>query len=91
MAADDDLTRSAEEQTRSEQELARRLREAHRRVRVLPAPPEVKQRLAKRLLAICDAAKHDVPHAAARLESFLISLDDLVSDTGSAGNIAEGD
>ncbi|GAA3123896.1 hypothetical protein GCM10010466_13440 [Planomonospora alba] len=84
MAADDDLTRS-------EQELARRLREAHRRVRALPASPEVRQRLARRLLAICDAAKHDVRHAASRLELFLISLDDLVSDTGSAGNIAEGD
>jgi hypothetical protein len=84
MAADDGLTRS-------ERELARLLREAHSRVRVLPVPPETRRRLAKHLLAICGAAKHDLARAATRLESFLIDLDDLVSDTRSAGNIAEGD
>ncbi|WP_449063028.1 SCO5555 family protein [Planomonospora algeriensis] len=59
MAADDGLTRS-------ERELARLLREAHSRVRVLPVPPETRQRLAKHLLAICGAAKQtwiERPHA----------------------------
>ncbi|GGS58812.1 hypothetical protein GCM10010156_16850 [Planobispora rosea] len=87
MAADDRLTRSED----PEDELARRLREAHRRVRALPAPAETRQRLARRLLVICDLSKRDVEHAAARLESFLIQLDVLIFDTESAGNIAEGD
>ncbi|GIH92436.1 hypothetical protein ACFFMN_04225 [Planobispora siamensis] len=84
MAADDRLTRS-------EEDLARRLREAHRRVRMLPVAPEVKQRLYRRLLSICDLSKRDLEHAATRLESFLMDADDLVSNTRSAGNIAEGD
>ncbi|MBG0832322.1 hypothetical protein HS041_31955 [Planomonospora sp. ID67723] len=84
MAADDRLTRS-------EDELARRLREAHRRVRALPFPAEEKQRLAKRLLSICDLSKRDLGHAAARLKLFFIDLDVLISDTEGAGNIAEGD
>ncbi|AWS46384.1 hypothetical protein AB0M44_08725 [Streptosporangium subroseum] len=84
MAADDCLTRS-------ENELARRLRDAHRRVRVLPIPPAERQRLSRRLLAICDVSKHDLDHAAGRLDLFLLDLDVLVSDTPSAGNIAEGD
>ncbi|WP_344967688.1 hypothetical protein [Streptosporangium fragile] len=84
MAADDRLTRS-------EDELARRLRDAHRRVRALPVPSEERKRLARRLLAICDVAKRDLDHAAARLNLFLLNLDVLVSDTSSAGNIAEGD
>ncbi|GIH78671.1 hypothetical protein [Planobispora longispora] len=87
MAADDRLTRSED----PEDELARRLREAHRRVRALPVPAETKQRLAKRLLAICELSKRDLGPAATRLESFLIELDVLILDTQSAGNIAEGD
>ncbi|GAA3441805.1 hypothetical protein [Planomonospora venezuelensis] len=84
MAADDGLTPA-------ERELARRLRDAHRRVRALPLPAEARQRLARRLLVICDLSKHDVDHAVARLKSFLIDLDVLISDTEGAGNIAEGD
>lgn len=84
MAADDRLTRS-------EDELARRLRDAHRRVRVLSLPAAQRERLARRLLSICDLAKRDLPHAAGRLDLFLLDLDALVSDTPSAGNIAEGD
>ncbi|MEU4409544.1 hypothetical protein AB0F88_33955 [Streptosporangium sp. NPDC023963] len=84
MAADDRLTSS-------EHELAWRLREAHRRVRSLPVPDEEKKRLARRLLAICDLAKRDLEHAAGRLDLFLLSIDVVVSDTPSTGNIAEGD
>ncbi|GII00669.1 hypothetical protein [Planobispora takensis] len=84
MAADDRLTRS-------EEDLARRLREAHRRVRALSVAPEVRQRLHRRLLGICDLSKRDLEHAATRLDSFLLEVDVLVSDTRSAGNIAEGD
>jgi hypothetical protein len=85
MAADDHLTRS-------ENELAWRLRDAHRRVRLLSSIPlSQRQRLSRRLLTICDVAKHDLGHAAGRLDLFLLDLDVLVSDTPSAGNIAEGD
>ncbi|MDP9865530.1 MULTISPECIES: hypothetical protein [Streptosporangium] len=84
MAADDRLTRS-------ENELAWRLRDAHRRVRVLPVPLDQRERLSRRLLSICDVAKRDLSHAAGRLDLFLLDLDALVSDTPSAGNIAEGD
>ncbi|ACZ90671.1 MULTISPECIES: hypothetical protein [Streptosporangium] len=84
MAADDRLTRS-------EDELAWRLREAHRRVRVLPVSLPQRERLSRRLLSICDVAKRDLSHAAGRLDLFLLDLDALVSDTPSAGNIAEGD
>ncbi|MDP9849476.1 hypothetical protein [Streptosporangium lutulentum] len=84
MAADDCLTHS-------ENELAWRLREAHRRVRALSIPLSQRQRLSRRLLAICDVAKIDLGHASGRLDLFLLDLDVLVSDTPSAGNIAEGD
>ena len=56
-------------------QLADRLLEAHRRVRALPAGPEARQRVARRLVAISDAAKHDVARAAARLEVLLGELD----------------
>ncbi|WP_433243991.1 hypothetical protein ACQPYK_40855 [Streptosporangium sp. CA-135522] len=84
MAADDRLTRS-------ENELAWRLRDAHRRVRSLRVSVAQRERLARRLLSICDVAKRDLSHAAGRLDLFLLDLDALVSDTPSAGNIAEGD
>ncbi|WP_433365835.1 hypothetical protein [Streptosporangium sp. CA-115845] len=84
MAADDRLTSS-------ESELAWRLREAHRRVRSLHVSVEERKRLTRRLLAICDMAKRDLDHATGRLDLFLLSIDVLVSDTPSTGNIAEGD
>lgn len=56
-------------------ELATRLREAHARVRTLHADPEVKARVARRLLALTDASKHDVDRAAARLDALLADLD----------------
>ncbi|MBO3746315.1 hypothetical protein J5X84_09585 [Streptosporangiaceae bacterium NEAU-GS5] len=68
MAADDGLNQ--------ETELARRLREAHRRVRSCAVPNEERVRLARRLIAISDAAKHDISSASARLDAFLIALDD---------------
>ena len=55
--------------------LAVRLREAHRRVGRLEAEPEVKARVARRLIALTDASKHDVDRAAARLDALLADLD----------------
>ncbi|MDF5753343.1 hypothetical protein [Spongiactinospora sp. TRM90649] len=91
----------------SEEELARRLRETHRRVRALGLPPERRDRLARRLLAICDVSKRDLAHAGARLSVFLRdlavleseshpaggpeSLSDGASDTPSRRNFAHGD
>jgi hypothetical protein len=72
MAADDHLS----EQPEQERELARRLREAHRRVRSCAVPEEVRTRLIRRLLAISDAAKRDIPSASVRLDAFLKALDD---------------
>ena len=56
-------------------ELAVRLRDAHRRVRDLDADPEVKGRVARRLIALTDASKHDVGRASARLDRLLADLD----------------
>lgn len=55
--------------------LADRLLQAHARLRGLDAPPEVRARLARRLIAVSDASKHDVPRAAARLERWLDDVD----------------
>ena len=55
--------------------LSERLRDAHRRVRTLPVEPEVKQRVARRLLAISDASKHDLERASRRLDVLLADLD----------------
>ena len=57
-------------------ELAVRLRDAHRRVRDLEAEPEVKARVARRLIALTDASKHDVGRASARLDRLLADLDE---------------
>jgi hypothetical protein len=86
MAADDRLNEPAS----PPEVLARRLRDAQRRVRGLVAPDEERLRLAKRLLAICDAAKRDIHHATARLETFLADLDRR-SDTPSRRNLPPGD
>ena len=75
----------------SPEELARRLRDAHRRVRALGLPEEVRHRLSRRLLAICDVSKLDVQYAAARLSVFLGDLSELESDTPSRRNITPGD
>ncbi len=56
-------------------ELAVRLREAHRRVAALEASPDEKARVARRLIALTDASKHDVERASARLDRLLADLD----------------
>ena len=56
-------------------ELAVRLREAHRRVASLEASPDEKARVARRLIALTDASKHDVTRASARLDLLLADLD----------------
>lgn len=57
------------------EDLSRRLREAHRRVGSLDVPQEQKARVVTRLLAVSDAAKHDLGRASARLEALLADLD----------------
>ena len=56
-------------------DLSRRLREGHRRVAGLELPDDEKARVARRLLAISDASKHDLSRASARLDRFLADLD----------------
>ncbi len=56
-------------------ELAARLRDAHRRVSRMEAAPEEKARVARRLLALTDASKHDVERASRRLDLLLADLD----------------
>ena len=56
-------------------EFAVQLKDAHRRVRTLDADPEGKGRVARRLLALSDASKHDVGRASARLDRLLADLD----------------
>ena len=55
-------------------DLSRRLREAHRRVRSVEATPDEKARVTKRLLAISDAAKHDLARASTRLDALIADL-----------------
>jgi hypothetical protein len=49
---------------------------AHRRVRGLDVTDDEKALATRRLLAISDAAKHDVGRAATRLSAFLKDLDE---------------
>ena len=56
-------------------DLAVRLKDAHRRVRELDADDEIKGRVARRLIALTDASKHDLARAAARLDALLADLD----------------
>ncbi|GII55718.1 hypothetical protein Pth03_41070 [Planotetraspora thailandica] len=70
--------------------LARRLRDAHRRVGALALPQGERARLTRRLLAICDVAKRDITHAAARLDAFFACLDGTF-DTPSRRNMPPGD
>ena len=57
------------------QELATRLRDAHRRLAALDLPEREKARVARRLIALSDVAKTDIPRAAARLDRVLADLD----------------
>ncbi|MEU9884875.1 hypothetical protein [Sphaerisporangium sp. NPDC051011] len=98
MAADDRLTdaatpgtagphtRASQAESREDM-LARRLRDAYRRVAAARLPPDEKQRIARRFVAICDLAKRDVDHACTRLDDFLAALE-AESDTPSSRNIA---
>ncbi len=56
-------------------DLAAALKDAHARLRSLDAGAEVKAALARRLVAVSDAAKHDVDRAARRLAAVLADLD----------------
>lgn len=56
-------------------DLANRLRDAHRRVAALDASPDEKARVARRLIALTDAAKRDLVRASARLDLLLADLD----------------
>ena len=56
-------------------ELARRLRDAHRRVARLEVDEDEKAGWARRLVALSDAAKHDLARASARLDLLLADLD----------------
>jgi len=64
-------------------ELAVRLRDAHRRVATLDVPEDEKARVARRLIALTDASKHDLARASARLDRLLADLD--------AGRVPAGD
>ena len=55
--------------------LAERLKDAHTRVRLLDADAGTKARVARRLVALTDASKHDVGRAALRLDALLADLD----------------
>ena len=57
------------------QELATRLRDAHRRLASADLSEREKARVARRLIALSDVAKTDIPRAAARLERVLADLD----------------
>jgi hypothetical protein len=56
-------------------DLSLRLRDAHRKVAALDYPDDEKARVARRLLAISDATKHDLGRASERLDAFLSDLD----------------
>ena len=56
-------------------DLAVRLRDAHRRVATLDAPDDQRARVARRLLALTDASKHDLARASVRLDRLLADLD----------------
>ena len=59
-----------------EAQLASDLTDAHRRLRALDVADDQKALAHKRLLAISDAAKHDVARAAKRLVAFMKDLDE---------------
>ncbi|WP_369042437.1 hypothetical protein [Streptomyces sp. Midd1] len=56
--------------------VAAQLKEAHTRVRALQVPEGVRMALARKLLVITAAAKHDLADATRRLERFTNDLDE---------------
>jgi hypothetical protein len=57
--------------------LAARLKQAHTRVANPAVPEETRRELARRLLAVTAAAKHDLADAARRLDQLAAELDAL--------------
>ena len=57
-------------------QVADRLKEAHAIVRALQVPEGVRMALARKLLVITAAAKHDLADATRRLERFTTDLDE---------------
>ena len=57
-------------------DLSERLKHAHRMVAALDAPEDEKGRVVQRLIAVTNAAKHDLRRASARLD---LLLDDLAA------------
>lgn len=57
-------------------ELGERLRTAHRRVAAVDPDDDAKPELTRRLIAITDAAKHDLGRASRRLDLLLAELDE---------------
>jgi hypothetical protein len=70
--------------------LASRLRDAHRRVAGLDVPPDEKARVTRRLIALSDAAKHDLQRASARLDLLLADLDAGVTPHPEADEAPDG-
>ena len=68
------MTSAGDEAARAA-DLADRLLAAHRRVAALTLPDDQKSSAARRLLAISDAAKHDLARASRRLDALLDDLD----------------
>ncbi|GAB2799793.1 SCO5555 family protein [Streptomyces daliensis] len=56
--------------------LAARLKEAHTRVRTLQVPEGVRVALARKLLVITAASKHDLSEAERRLDRLMADIDE---------------
>jgi plasmid maintenance system killer protein len=65
-----------DDQLRLYGEVADQLKVAHERVRALQVPESVRMALARKLLVITAAAKHDLAEAARRLEQLNADLDE---------------
>jgi hypothetical protein len=66
------------------EDLSERLRLAQLRVRSLDADNDTKATVAQRLIAITNAAKHDLHRASERLDALNAELDDAAQGSGSA-------
>ncbi|MQA84231.1 MAG: hypothetical protein GEV03_06310 [Streptosporangiales bacterium] len=75
MASGDDLGSDPDPDPDLAAQVSQRLREAHRQVAALPVADEMRARAMRRLLAVTNAAKRDLPTAARRLDALLADLD----------------
>jgi uncharacterized protein (DUF2267 family) len=69
--------------------LARRLHAARARLAALDLPPEVRDRLQRQFIAVCDAAKVPGTGPAAserRLDGFLAALDNMIAENSGYKN-----